>query len=137
MPALMGNPYPMEFIDRGDTIEVRFEEFDVVRTIHLTNTRDPADVAPSPLGYSVGHWEGDTLVVTTTRINWPHFGRVGMPQTEAVNVVERFAVRDAENRIDYSITMTDPEVFAGSLTWEAPYVWRPGESVGVYACTVE
>ncbi len=137
MPALMGNPYPMEFIDRGDTIEVRFEEFDVVRTIHVANARNPADVAPSPLGYSVGSWEGDTLVVTTKRINWPHFGRVGMPQSEAVEVVERFAVRDADNRIDYSITMTDPEVFAGSLTWEAPYVWRRGETVGVYACTVE
>jgi len=137
MPALMGNPYPMEFIDHGDTIEVRFEEFDVVRTIHVGNVRDPADVAPSPLGYSVGHWDGDALIVTTTRINWPHFGRVGMPQTEGVRVVERFAVRDAENRIDYSITMTDPEVFAGSLIWEAPYVWRAGEAVGVYACTVE
>ena len=42
-----------------------------------------------------------------------------------------------ENRIDYEITNRDPEVFAGTQTWEAPYVWRPGEEVGVYDCTVE
>ena len=35
MPPLMGNPYPMEFVDRGNVIELRFEEFDAVREIHL------------------------------------------------------------------------------------------------------
>jgi hypothetical protein len=33
--------------------------------------------------------------------------------------------------------MTDPEVFAGTVTWEAFYEWRPGEEVGVYACTAD
>lgn len=137
MPSVMGNPYPMEFIDHGDTIEVRFEEFDVVRTIHMNDSRDPADVPLSPLGYSAGRWQGDTLIVTTNRINWPYYGRMGLPQTESVEVTERFTVVDAENRIDFSIALTDPEVFAGTQTWEAPYVWRAGEEVGVYACTVE
>ena len=137
MPSVMGNPYPMEFIDHGDTIELRFEEFDVVRTIHMNDTRDPADVPLSPLGHSVGRWEGDTLVVTTTRINWPYYGRMGLPQSESVHVTERFTLVADENRIDYEITNRDPEVFAGAQTWEAPYVWRPGEEVGVYDCTVD
>ena len=137
MPSVMGNPYPMEFIDHGDTIELRFEEFDVVRTIHLNDTRDPADVPLSPLGHSVGRWEGDTLVVTTNRINWPYYGRMGLPQSESVHVTERFAVVADENRINYQITNADPEVFAGTQTWEAPYVWRAGEEVGVYDCTVD
>jgi hypothetical protein len=137
MPALMGNPYPMQFIDRGDTIEVRFEEFDVVRTIHMNDTRNAATVLRSPLGYSVGRWEGDSLVVSTSRINWPHFGRVGIPQSESIEVQERFTVVDAADRLNYELEMRDPEVFAGTVTWEAHYEWRPGESVGVYACTVE
>lgn len=137
MPSVMGNPYPMEFIDHGDTIELRFEEFDVVRTIHMNDARDPADVPLSPLGHSVGRWDGDMLVVTTNRINWPYYGRMGLPQSESVHVTERFTLVADENRIDYEITNRDPEVFAGTQTWEAPYVWRPGEEVGVYACTVE
>ena len=137
MPAVMGNPYPMEFIDHGETIEVRFEEFDVVRTIHMAEPSDPARVEPSPLGHSVGRWDGDTLIVTTTHIDWPYFGRMGLPQTQAVEVTERFALVDAENRIDYRIEMADPGVFAGTVTWEAPYLWRAGEAVGVYDCAVE
>ena len=55
MPALMGNPYPMEVVQVGDDIELRFEEFDVLRTIHMgDNVADPADVPSSHLGYSVG-----------------------------------------------------------------------------------
>lgn len=137
MPSVMGNPYPMEFIDHGDTIELRFEEFDVVRTIHMNDTRDTADVPLSPLGHSVGRWEGETLVVTTNRINWPYYGRMGLPQSTSVHVTERFAVVAEEDRIDYQITNRDPEVFAGTQSWEAPYVWRAGEEVGVYACTVD
>jgi hypothetical protein len=137
MPSLMGNPYPMEFIDHGDSIELRFEEFDVVRTIHMNDARDPDDVPRSPLGHSVGRWDGATLVVTTSRINWPYYGRMGLPQSDSVEVTERFTLVEAENRIDYRIENRDPEVFAGTETWEAPYVWRPGESVGVYACTVD
>jgi len=134
MPSVMGNPYPMQFFDRGDTIEVRFEEFDVVRTIHMNDRRDAATVPRSPLGYSIGHWEGNTLVVATNRLNWAHFGRMGVPQSQSIEVSERFTVVDEADRIDYEITMTDPEVFAGTITWQATYVWRPGEQVGVYAC---
>ena len=137
MPALMGNPYPMQFFDLGDTIEVRFEEFDVVRTIHMNDGRDAAAVPLSPLGYSVGRWEGDTLVVTTNRINWAYFGRMGIPQSQSIEVSERFTVVDEADRLDYEIAMTDPEVFAGTVTWDTTYEWRPGEQVGVYACTPE
>ncbi len=137
MPSVMGNPYPMQFFDRGDSIEVRFEEFDVARTIYMNDDRDAAQVPLSPLGYSVGHWEGNTFVVTTNRINWAHFGRMGIPQSQSIEVLERFTVVEEADRIDYSIAMTDPEVFAGTTTWEATYEWRPGEQVGVYACTPE
>ena len=90
MPGLMGNPYPMEFVQVGDDIELRFEEFDAVRTIHMgAGAARPASVPSSPLGYSVGHWEGETLVVDTSRINWPYFDRTGAPQTESVAINER------------------------------------------------
>jgi hypothetical protein len=136
MPALMGNPYPMQFIDQGATIEVRFEEFDVVRTIHM-NSDGASAVQPSPLGHSVGQWQGDTLEVHTSRINWPHFGRVGIPQTEAVEVVERFILDDGGERLDYELTIEDPGTLLAPYSWDGFWVWRPGEEVGRYECTVE
>lgn len=136
MPALMGNPYPMEFVAVDGGIEMHHEEFDVVRMIHI-GEGVTADGQPlSPLGYSVGEWQGSTLVVATSAINWPHFGRIGIPQTEAVEVVERFTVTDTDDRLDYELTITDPGTLLEPFTWQAFWVWRPGEEVSQYQCTV-
>ena len=137
MPALIGNPYPMEFVHVDDVIELRFEEFDLVRRIHLDSTVDPADVAASPLGYSAGIWEGDTLMVTTTRINWPYFDRVGAPQSMDVVVEEAFRAVDDGEGLEYTMTVTDPSTLLEPFVWEAAWEWRRGEEVGRYDCTLE
>ena len=137
MPALIGNPYPMEFVQVGDVIELRFEEFDLVRRIHLDSTVDPADVAASPLGYSAGNWDDDTLMVTTTRINWPYFDRVGAPQSTDVVVEEAFRAVDDGEGLEYTMTVTDPSTLLEPFVWEAAWEWRRGEEVGRYDCTIE
>ena len=137
MPALMGNPYPMELVKIEGGIEARFEEFDVVRTIHLGDASS-SDTAPlSPLGYSTGQMDGNTLVVNTSRINWPHFGRIGIPQSEAVEVEERFTLMENGHRLDYEITITDPATLLEPFHWQVHWVWIPGEQVNRYQCTVE
>jgi len=67
----------MEFVDRGDEIHLRLEEYDTLRTIHLGASRGHSEQPFSRLGYSVGRSEGSTPVVETTRVNWGHFGAVG------------------------------------------------------------
>ena len=79
MPSTMSNPHPMHFVDGGDRITVNIQENDVVRTIYIGENAEAATQPPGPLGYSVGHWEDTTLVVHTTRINWPYFDRTGIP----------------------------------------------------------
>ena len=137
MPGLMGNPYPMEFIQRDGYIELRFEEFDALRTIHTEDAGDPADMAYSHMGYSVGHWEGDTLVVRTTRINWDYFDRQGAPMTTDVVVEERFTVVEDGNRLNYLMTVTDPAILVQPFVWDAHFIWRRGEEVNLYDCTLE
>ena len=135
MPATMGNPYPMTFVRAGDDIEYRSEEFDIVRTIHMDADPD-ADVEPSPLGYSVGHWQDNTLVVRTTHINAPYFNRVGVRQSADVAVDERFTVGDDGSRLDWTIKVTDPATLTEPWAWGAHWNWSPGEEVGTYECTV-
>lgn len=137
MPALMGNPYPMQFVQGDGQIELRFEEFDAVRTIHMEDAVGPAGVEASHLGYSVGRWEGGTLVASTTRINWPYFNRVGAPQSENVVVDERFTMVDDGNRLDYVMTVTEPGTLVEPFVWEAHWNWQQGEAVGFYDCIVE
>ena len=137
MPTIMGNPYPMEFVQGDDVVELRFEEFDLVRRIHLDSTVDPARVAASPLGHSVGRWEGDTLMVTTSRINWPYFDRVGAPQSTDVVVEESIRALDEGERLEYIMTVTDPSTLLEPFVWQGAWEWRRGEEVGRYDCTLE
>jgi hypothetical protein len=138
MPALMGNPYPMEFVQVGKDIELRFEEFDALRKIHMdVGVARPASVPLSPLGYSVGRWEGKTLVVDTSRINWPYFDRSGAPQTVNVAINERFTVVQNGNRLDYVMTVNEPASLVKPFVWNAYFVWKPGEAINPYECTLE
>ena len=66
MPRIMTNPHPFEFVDQGARIALRSELYDLTRTIHMDEAAVPADEPATPLGYSVGRWEGNTLVVSTS-----------------------------------------------------------------------
>jgi hypothetical protein len=117
-------------------IEMRLEEFDSVRTIHLNG--DPeADVEPSPLGYSIGRWEDeDTLVVETTRIATPYFNRVGVPLSPDVMLDERFTVNETARRLEYELVVTDPQTFTEPWVWRPYWEWVPGEEIRAYQCAV-
>ena len=138
MPSLMGNPYPMEFTRVGANIEIRFEEFDMLRVIHMgENVADPETVPPSKLGYSVGRWEGDTLIVDTSRINWHYFDRSGAPQTPNVTVNERFTVEEDGNRMETVMTIDDPATLVEPFVVNLGYVWKPGDALNPYECELE
>jgi uncharacterized protein DUF6152 len=131
MPSIMMTPTPVEFIDKGDVIQVRIELNDTVRTIHLRAS--PMPKANTPLGYSTGRWEGRALVVDTTQVSWPLFG-FGIPQSTAVHLVERFMPSTDGSRLEYSVTATDPQMLTRPLEQKSTWVWRPGEKVMAYNC---
>lgn len=131
MPMIMSNPLPFEFVDQGDEIHLRIEEYDLVRAIHLDP--DVGVASPSILGHSVGRWEDGDLVVTTTQINFKHYGS-SIALSADVHVLERFALSDDERRLDYTLTVTDPETFTESLTSRRHWVWMPGETVKAWDC---
>jgi len=108
MPGAMANPLPIEFIDRGDHIDLQLTAFGVLRRIDMTARPDPASIPPSDLGYSVGRWAGDTLEVRTTAVSWPYLDDAGRPQTGDVEILERFFLTDGRNRLEYTQTVTDP-----------------------------
>jgi len=136
MPAIMEQPYPMEFVDRGDEILLRLEEYDTERVIRLSAEDAAVGLPPSMLGNSVGRWEGPTLVVTTTGANWGHFDTVGIPLTEAAVFVERFTLSEDGSRLDYRMTVTDPNMFTAPVDLEKYWLWIPGVTVEPYECRV-
>ena len=135
MPQIMQQPNPIEFVDRGDEILLRMEEFDTVRVISMTEEAAEPDRLPTLLGHSVGRWEGDTLVVTTSGIDWPHFDQNGLRQSEAIETVGRFSLNDEGSRLDYELTVTDPWLFTQPVVLGKSWRWVPGDRVLPFECT--
>ena len=133
MPRIMINPHPFEFINRGDEITLRTELYDIARTIHMDRDAPPADEPRSRLGYSVGAWDGDDLVVTTTRVNWPYFDNAGTQQTDAVEIIERFSLSEDQTRLDFEVTVTDEATFTAPAVLKG-YWLALGDSILTYDC---
>jgi hypothetical protein len=95
----------------------------------------------SMTGDSVGRWEGDTFVVDTTNYNDKGMiatastsGRMrGVPQSEALHVVERFRLADP-NTIVYTVTVEDPNIFTRPWTVSIPLVRDNTHTIYEYAC---
>ena len=98
-----------------------------VRTIYMDDHM-PAP-APTWMGWSNGHWEGETLVVDTTGFNgmtW--FDRSGNYHSDGLHVVERFTARSADT-LTYEVTLEDPNVFTRPWTMRMPLYRRVEDNV--------
>ena len=134
MPSVMNSPFPVEFVDQRNTIVMRLEEYDVVRTIHLESMPSTSTRFRMPVGHSVGYWERNTLVVTTTRISDKFFDDGGIPQGETAEIVERFTLSEDGTRLDYESIHTDPFTFTEPARQTGYWDWIPGEQIRPYDC---
>jgi hypothetical protein len=122
MPAVMIAPLPVEFIDRGNEIQVRAEVYDTIRTIHMNQSAPPAGTPASILGYSVGKWDNGALVVKTTLVDWPFFDSIGTPQSKNVSLEERYTLSADQTRLDFHLTITDPANLVGTAVVDSHWL---------------
>ena len=138
MPSAMAQPYPIQLIEGDAQVLLKIEEYDATRVIHLQDEHDPGDGPHDHLGYSSGRWDGDTLIVTTTDIDFDYFNVLAAPkaisQSPNVHVLETFKLREGGAFLDYTMTVTDPETFTRPLTFNKYGQFRPGATVEPYSC---
>jgi hypothetical protein len=99
------------------------------RQIFMDGRPLPKDPNPTHMGYSVGHWDGDTLVVDTKNFNDKILYRGA---AENLHLVERIT-RVGPGEIDYRVTIDDPTTFTKQWTLAIPYIVT-GEDMFEYAC---
>ena len=117
---------PMYFIQGPTDVVMVLTSFNDVRRIHLTD-KHSADVKPSWYGESIGHYEGDTLVVDTVGIDeraW--VDGFGTPHTNALHVVERFHLIEDGKVLEATIHVEDPGAF--TMPWDAIQRFRQFEA---------
>jgi hypothetical protein len=133
MPRLMGNPLPMEFVRTGNDIVIRFEEDDSTRTIHM-NAAMPSGIEPTSMGYSIGAWEGETLLVHTRHLAESTYE---LPVSSQAELTERFTPTPDGSRLNYEIMVFDPAMLTEPLRQTRAWLWRPEIQVQRYACEEE
>ncbi len=131
--------YPFEVVMTPGQVTIFFEVFGGVRRIYVDGRRPPPELLPTTLGYSVGHWEGATLVVETTHVKNEAPGPLAgnPPVSMARRFVERISLgTDAQGRrqLRDEITIHDAAVLATPVVIPMVYKWSPDIEVGEYLC---
>jgi len=114
-----------------DILELHYGEWDVRRTIYMDGRKSPTNVPMSLLGYSVGHWENETLVIETSGIRanrtpW------NSEHSDKLHVVERYT-RSADGKtLTVAATMQDPVGLKEPVVLKHIWAWRPDQTIAPY-----
>jgi hypothetical protein len=125
MPYIYLQLFPMQIVQTPKEVIELFEYDHMVRHIFIDGRKHPDDVTPSYNGHSIGHWEGDTLIVDTIGLNGKMWlDRVGHPDSEHMHIIERIhRVDDKTLQVDF--TFDDPKSYVKPWTALMRFRLRP------------
>ena len=135
-----GNPrtmntvgFPFNIVQGTAYYAIMFQWNHRSRVIYM-DTAHFRNLGPGYFGQSVGHWEGDTLVVETNNVRPGTFDRNGVPYSDKLTAVERYR-RVSPQRLEVETVLTDPEAFLVPYTIKRAYVPMPaGSRFEEYLC---
>ena len=133
MPQIMRMPYPIEFLLTPAGVTILIETNSQIRRIYTDGRPLPADPDPTFNGSSIGHWEGDTLVVDTIGLNPKTSIVPGIHPTENTKIRETFHL-DKPDLMIVTATITDPALFATPFVQTTPYARHREWALREYVC---
>ena len=137
MPKVMTAPYPIQVVVLPKQVLVLHEIQHLMRFIYLNEQHPGADdLFPTYAGHSVGHWEGDTLVVDTvaTTGGLTTLDQSDRPKSGAMHIVEHMKKIDGGKKLEDLVTFDDPKVYTKTWTARLLYDWRPDIRFIEYIC---
>jgi hypothetical protein len=143
MPTIMTMPYPYEFLLTPGQVTIIGEEERMIRHIYTDGRPLPKDPDPTFWGTSVGHWEGNTLVVEsvgfspqTLMISTPPVTGhdvVAVPHSDQMKIIERFQLLDPDT-MQIKTTIIDPVALEHSYTTTRTMKRYPNWTIDEYIC---
>ena len=116
VPKIDAAPVPWKLVQGPGQVTILYEAFNLFREIFTDGRALPVDPNPTWLGYSVGHWEGDALVVESRGFNGKTWlDQMGHPASDALHVTERFRRPDF-GHLEIEITIDDPKMYTQPWT---------------------
>ena len=131
----MQGPFPLRIEQGTQFVLIRLEYFDMVRIVFMDGRKHlPADAPHSKIGDSIGHWEGDELVVDTDHLEASTITNNGLGHSDEVHVVERFRLSADGERLSATQLFADPKMLenkgARFIAWDK----QAGEYLYPYEC---
>jgi hypothetical protein len=131
----INSPHGLQIVHNADALALLFEQNTWFHWVPTNGQKWPADLPPSWNGASVGHWEGDTLVVETTGFNgYTRLDTAGHPHSRQLKMINRFTRVDAHT-MQHSVTVHDPKAY--TRDWANQRTWRIKPATDVimeYSC---
>jgi len=136
-PREFVTPYGFEIVEMPELQRIYI--FDIggphsFRTIYMDGRKHPTNLIPSFYGDSIGHWEGDTLVIDAIGFNEKFWmNRDGLPHTGQLHLTEKFTRVDF-NTLKYEVTVDDPGAYTAPWTSGFNLRWTDGLELFEYVC---
>ena len=134
VPRVMNSPYPIQLIQKPDEIVIVHEVAHNVRHIYM-NVPHSNPVKTAFMGESVGHWEGDTLVIDTLGVDprtW--IDEVGLIHGPKLHTVERIRKVEDGHALENEVMIDDPDYYPHPWYMRDTYAWRPDLRIAEYSC---
>jgi hypothetical protein len=134
LPRVYLHPFPMQIVEIPGQVIMLFEYDHAVRHIYTDGRGHPNDLDPTWMGHSIGHWEGETLVVDTAGFNdktW--LDRVGHRHSDQLHVTERFR-RVEQNSLQIDLTLEDPKAYTKPITSTLFFQLKPKWDIMEQVC---
>jgi hypothetical protein len=116
VPKVNATPVPFKIVQNPDEVIILYEAFGLYRQIYMDGRALPKDPNPSWMGYSIGKWDGDGLVIETAGFNGKTWlDQAGHPATEDLHVTERLTRPDF-GHLKIAVTINDPKAYTKPWT---------------------
>jgi len=130
----MNSPYPIQFIQHEPFLALLYEQNTWFKLIPTHGRPHAKNLDPTWFGDSVGHWEGDTLVVHTNNFNGKTLlDTAGHPHSDALEITEHFARPDL-GHMSYEVTIHDPKAFTEDWGNKRTFTLRTDTQIMEYSC---
>jgi hypothetical protein len=131
-------PHQLEIRKRGnDRIELHYGEWDARRTVYMDGRNRPSNQPATAMGFSVGHFDGETLVVETSGITaniagWPRLLAFSARHSDQLRIVERFTRSSDGKTLLMAATIQDPWSLREPIVLKKMWRWAPESRIAPY-----
>jgi hypothetical protein len=130
----VNSPFPIQFVSTPGQIVMLVEMNNTFHVIPTDGRKHPTDLERQWNGLSVGHWEGDTLVIVTDHFNdKTRLDTIGHPHSEQLKITQRFTRTD-DKHMAYEMIIEDPKTYTQPWKNTRTFTLRPDWEIMEYSC---